>query len=101
MYLSIHLRWLDQIYLTGMVKILYSSSSFKKFAKDWRFQHITSSPEYPRFNSLAEKTVQTVKSLLEKVKDDNKDPHLMMLEAKNTPVNNYRSLAELAVGRQI
>ena len=44
----------------------YSSSSFKKFAKDWGFQHITSSPEYPRSNGLAEKTVQRVKNLLEK-----------------------------------
>ena len=33
----------------------YSSSSFKKFAKDWRFQYITSSPEYPKSNGLAEK----------------------------------------------
>ena len=54
----------------------YSSSSFKKFAKDWKFQDITTSPEYPRSNGLAEKTVQTVKSLLEKAKDDNKDPYL-------------------------
>ena len=42
-----------------------------------------------------------MKSLLEKAKDDNKDPHLMMLEAKNTPIDNYRSPAELAVGRQL
>ena len=46
----------------------YSSSSFKNFAEDWRFQHITSSPEYPRSNGLAEKTVQTVKSYLKKLK---------------------------------
>ena len=47
----------------------YSSSSFKKFAKDWRFQHMTRSPEYPRSNGLAQKTIQTVKTLLEKAKD--------------------------------
>ena len=79
----------------------YISSSFKKFAKDCKFQHITSSPEYPRTNGLAEKTVQIVKSLLEKAKDDNKDPHITMLEARNTPVDNYSSPAELAVGRQL
>ena len=50
--------------------------------------HKTTSSEYPRSNGLAEKTVQTMKSLLEKDKDDNKDPHLMMLEARNTPVDN-------------
>ena len=79
----------------------YSSSSFKMFAKDRRFQHITSSPEYPRSNGLAEKTIQTVKCLLENTKDDNKYPYLMMFEARNTPVDNYRSPAELAVGRQL
>ena len=79
----------------------YSSSSFKNFAKDWRFQNITTGPGYPRSNGLAEKTVQTVKSLLEKAKDDNKDSYLSMLEARNTPVDNYRSPAELAVGRQL
>ena len=42
-----------------------------------------------------------MKSLLEKAKDDNNDPHLAMLEAKNTPVDNYRSPAELVVGRQL
>ena len=66
----------------------YSSSSFKKFAMDWRFQHITSSPEYPKSNGLDEKTVQTVKSWLEKPKGDNKVPHLRMLEAWNTPADN-------------
>ena len=78
----------------------YSSLSFKKFTKDWRFQHIASSPEYPRSTGLAKKTVQTVKSLFEKDESDNKDPYLTMLEARNTPVDNYRSPAELAVGRQ-
>ena len=42
-----------------------------------------------------------MKSLLEKAKDDNKDPHLTMLEARNTSVDNYRSSAELAIGRQL
>ena len=42
-----------------------------------------------------------MKSLLEKAKVDKKDPHLTMLEARNTPVGNYRSPAELAVGRQL
>ena len=39
--------------------------------------------EYPGSNGLTEKTVQTVKSLLEKAKDDNKDPNLTMLESRN------------------
>ena len=39
----------------------YAAKTFEKFAKDWGFQHIPSSPEYPRSNGLAEKTVQTVR----------------------------------------
>ena len=79
----------------------YAAKTFEKFAKDWGFQHIPKSPEYPRSNGLAEKTVQTVKDLLEKAKEDNKDPYLAMLEVRNTPVDNYKSPAELAFGRQL
>ena len=57
------------------------------------------SPEYPRSNDLAKKAVQTVKSLLEQAQDENKDPNLVMLEARNTHADDYRSPAELAVGR--
>ena len=79
----------------------YAAKTFEKFAKDWGFQHIPSCPEYPRSNGLAKKTVQTVKDLLEKAKEDNKDPYLAMLEVRNTSVDNYKSPAELAFGRQL
>ena len=79
----------------------YNSREFKKFAKEWGFKQITSSPEYSRSNGLAEKTLQTVKALLEKAKEDKKDPHLSILEARNTPVDNYKSPAELVCGRQL
>ena len=78
----------------------YSSSSFK-FTKDWRFQHIASSPEYQRSNGLAEKNVQTVKSCMKKLKMTTKIQALWCWKQKNTPVDNYRSPAELAVGRQL
>ena len=60
-----------------------------------------SSPEYPRSIVLAEKAVQTAKNLMEKAKEDNKDPYLAMLEARNTPVNNCKSPAELVCRRQL
>ena len=44
----------------------YSSSQFQSFAKTWGFTHITSSPRYPQSNGLSERTVQTVKRLLER-----------------------------------
>ena len=63
----------------------YSSSSLRSLQ---RIGYFTQNNQFWRSNGLAEKTVQTMKSLLEKDKDDNKDPHLMMLEARNTPVDN-------------
>ena len=42
-----------------------------------------------------------MKRVLEKTKSESKEPYLTMLESRNTPVGNYRSPAELAVGRQL
>ena len=56
----------------------YHSREFKKFPKDWGFQHVKRSSEYPISNGLAEKIVQTAKKLLEKTKVNNKDqPNLL------------------------
>ena len=38
----------------------FSLLSFKKCPRDWRVEHIASTPEYPRSNRLAEKAVQTM-----------------------------------------
>ena len=42
----------------------YISAKFVKFAQDWGFSLITSSPKYPQSNGEAERMVQTVKHLL-------------------------------------
>ena len=52
----------------------YSSRRFKRFAESWRFQHVTSSPEYPRSNCMAERYVQLIKNMLTKAKDSGQDP---------------------------
>ena len=65
----------------------YNSRKFEKFAIEWGFRYIPSSPKYPRTNGLAEKTVQTAKNL-KKTKKDNKESYLAMLEITNTPVDN-------------
>ena len=51
----------------------FSLLNFKKCPRDWRVEHRASTPEYPRSNGLAEKTVQTVKCVLEKAKIDSQD----------------------------
>ena len=47
----------------------YSSATFKEFAETWGFKHVTSSPEYPKSNGMAERHVQTVKQILTKAKE--------------------------------
>jgi RNase H-like domain found in reverse transcriptase/Reverse transcriptase (RNA-dependent DNA polymerase)/Integrase zinc binding domain/Integrase core domain len=63
----------------------YSSERFKKFSKDWNFEHITSSPKYPQSNGLAERAVQTVKRILKRCRLDGTDVQLAMLAQRNTP----------------
>ena len=79
----------------------YSFAKFDKFANVWMFTHVTSSPTYPKSNGLAQKTVQTVKITLEKTKRDGKDPYLAILEQRNTPVDNYKSPAQLSMGKRL
>lgn len=79
----------------------YKCKEFETFANMWEFKHITSSPHYPQSNGLAEKSVQIAKSLLEKAKADHKDPYLSLLEYRNTPVDNFKTPAQLLMSRRL
>ena len=76
----------------------FDSSYMKDFANTYGFEHVTSSPHYPQSNGLAERTVKTMKSLLEHTND----PYLALLSYRSTPLPwcNY-SPAELLMGRRI
>ena len=41
----------------------YTGKMFSDFAAQYGFHHVTSSKKYPESNGLAERSVQTVKSL--------------------------------------
>ncbi|RXN21320.1 retrotransposon-like family member retr-1 [Labeo rohita] len=73
----------------------FSSKDFESFAHAWDFVHVTSSPRYPQSNWLSEKAVQIAKSLMDKAKADRKDPYISLLEYRNTPVDGFRSPAQL------
>lgn len=51
---------------------LKASLEFADYAREYDFQHVTSSPRYPQGNSEAERAVETVKSLLRKGEDPHK-----------------------------
>ena len=56
----------------------FSNSMFKRFASDWDFQHVTSSPRHPRSNGMAESAVKVVKGLFKKTYLADKDPYLAL-----------------------
>ena len=47
----------------------FSSQNLKDFASAYLFRHVTSSPRYPQSNGLVERTVGTMKRLLQHVHD--------------------------------
>ena len=79
----------------------YSSKEFESFTKHWEFKHTTTSPLFPQGNGLVEKSVQTVKYLLTKAKQDNRDPYLGLLEYRNTPIDEVGSPAQVHMSRRL
>lgn len=78
----------------------YSSAAFQEFSRNYGFVHVSSSPLYPQSNGMSERTVQTVKDLLQKCKESGQDPHLAMLCLRSTPLSHdLPSPAELLNGR--
>ena len=75
----------------------YSSAEFIKFAKEEGFASVTSSPKHPQSNGMAERAVQTAKSVLKK--ED--DPAKALLAYRSTPLENGYSPAELLFGQKI
>ena len=66
----------------------YSSETFKEFAQQWQFDHITSSPKFPKSNGFFERQIQTIKRALIKAKQAGRDPNLTMLCLQTTPINH-------------
>ena len=75
----------------------FSAESYTKFAQTYGFEHITSSPYYPRSNGEAERAFQTVKNLLKK----SGDPYLALLAYRTTPLQCGYSPAQLLMSRNL
>ena len=63
----------------------FASSEFAKFADQWNFEHVTSSPRYPQSNGKAENTVRTVEHLFTKCRAAGVSEFQALLDWRNTP----------------
>lgn len=79
----------------------YSCREFQKFAEEYDFKHVTSSPLFAQSNGKAEKGVHIVKQLLKKARDGNTDPYLVLLSYRASPLKHGKSPAELLMGRRL
>jgi len=80
----------------------FTSMEFKQFTKEWDFNHITSSPHYPKSNGFIERTVRTVQLCLKKAKESRQNPQIALLNLRTTPVDNsIPSSAEILFNRTV
>ena len=80
----------------------FSSAEFRSFAGKWNFDHIMSSPTYPKSKGFIEHQVETVKSILRESKSVGNDFHLALPAWISTPVSyNLVSPAQLLMGRKV
>ncbi|XP_031335291.1 uncharacterized protein K02A2.6-like [Photinus pyralis] len=73
------------------------TSEYRKFAKRFGFNVITSSPNFAQSNGFIESQVKNFKNHFKK----SEDPYLMLLTLRSTPLENGYSPAELLMGRKI
>ena len=79
----------------------YTSNEFRNFAKDWDFQHITSSPHFPSSNGSAEAAVKVVKNMLLKCTENGDDFYKAIQAYRATPLECGKSPAQLLMHRRI
>ena len=63
----------------------FGSEEFRRFSQSWRFEHVTSSPHYPRGNGQAEAAVKVAKGIMRKVQREKEDVYKALLDHRNTP----------------
>ena len=80
----------------------YTSKPFQQFLRGWNISHEVSSPTHASSNGLSEVFVKLAKRILQKAKDDNRDPYLPLLQYRNTPLKSCGlSPAQLLFSRRL
>lgn len=80
----------------------FHNETFRKFAKEWGFEHIMSSPRHPKSNGKAESAVKIVKNLSKRAVSAGTDPWLAILQWRNTPTDDMHcSPAQRLMARRL
>ena len=66
----------------------YASETFTQLMAEYQVNHITSSPNYPQSNGLAEKCIQIIKNLFHKAKEEGQDLYKCLMTYRNTPLSS-------------
>lgn len=69
----------------------FTSSQFRRFSDTYGFEHVTSSPHYPKSNGKAESAVKAAKMCMKKAEHNHQDPFLALLELRNIPTEIVNS----------
>ena len=72
----------------------FSSEEIARFAQKYDFEHVTSSPHYPKSNGKVESAVKSAKRMLKKTRESGADQYLALLDIRNTPTMDLPSPAE-------
>ncbi|KAE9523865.1 hypothetical protein AGLY_015753 [Aphis glycines] len=72
----------------------FNSLELKQFMSEWDIELITSSPNYAQSNGLAEKSIQSIKKLLNKYKET-------LMHNRNSSKGNLCSLSQLLMSKSI
>ena len=104
---AIHLYWISSMIVEQVSQVLatkhqqFSTDVLSTFSNDYRFSHITSSPQFPQFNGEAECAVKTVKGLQKKCDDRKEDHYLALMAYEITPLEHGYSPAELLMSHML
>ncbi len=80
----------------------FACGAFRTFAKEWSFEHITSSPRHPKANGKAESAVKIVKNLCRRAAFAGEDPWKAILHWRNTPTEGLHcSPAQRLMSRRL
>ena len=69
----------------------FGSREFQDFAREYEFEHLTSSPDYPQSNGKVENAIKTAKSLIKKARESGQDFYLSLLAWRTTPTEGMGS----------